>query len=118
MEERTWFVYLSGEIHSDWRERIARGVADASLPVRIDAPVCVHEDSDDCGTTILGSEPDAFWHDRKGATTTTPSARTRRSKETRPQRRAERLSDLMAPRTARVPTLRQCVMQNQDSPYE
>jgi len=25
---------------------------------------------------------------------------------------------LMAPRTARVPTLRQCVMQNQDSPYE
>ncbi len=67
MEERTWFVYLSGEIHSDWRKRIARGVADAGLPVRIDAPVCVHEDSDDCGTTILGSEPDAFWHDRKGA---------------------------------------------------
>jgi YtoQ family protein len=67
MEERTWFIYLSGEIHSDWRERIARGVADAGLPVRIDAPVCVHEDSDDCGTTILGSEPDAFWHDRKGA---------------------------------------------------
>ncbi|HET7511044.1 MAG TPA: hypothetical protein VFJ65_12440 [Solirubrobacterales bacterium] len=22
MAERTWSVYLSGEIHSDWRERI------------------------------------------------------------------------------------------------
>lgn len=67
MSERTWVVYLSGEIHSDWRKRIADGVAAAGLPVRLDAPVCVHEDSDDCGTAILGAEPDAFWHDRKGA---------------------------------------------------
>ena len=27
MSERTWNVYLSGEIHSDWRERIESGVA-------------------------------------------------------------------------------------------
>ena len=67
MEERIWSVYLSGEIHSDWRERIAQGIADAGLPVRIDTPVCAHEASDDCGTAILGAEPDAFWHDRKGA---------------------------------------------------
>jgi len=67
MTERTWNVYLSGEIHSDWRERIADGVAAADLPVRLDAPVCVHEDSDDCGATILGGEDNAFWHDRKGA---------------------------------------------------
>ena len=60
-------VYLSGEIHSDWRERIADGIAAAGLPVRIDSPICVHEDSDDCGGTILGMEPDSFWHDRKGA---------------------------------------------------
>jgi len=68
MSEREWKVYLSGEIHSDWRARIAEGVREAGLPVRLDAPVCVHEDSDDCGTVILGREDDAFWHDRKGAT--------------------------------------------------
>ena len=32
--------------------------------------------------------------------------------------RAARLSDLRAPRTARVPTHQQCAMQKQDSPYE
>ncbi len=68
MSEREWKVYLSGEIHSDWRARIAQGVREAGLPVRLDAPVCVHEDSDDCGAVILGAEDDAFWHDRKGAT--------------------------------------------------
>ena len=67
MSERTWNVYLSGEIHSDWRERIAQGIEATALPVRLDAPVCVHEDSDDCGAVILGTEEQAFWHDRKGA---------------------------------------------------
>lgn len=67
MSERVWNVYLSGEIHSDWRERIANGVRDAGLPVRLDAPVCAHEDSDDCGVAILGAEMDSFWHDHKGA---------------------------------------------------
>ena len=67
MSERIWTVYLSGEIHSDWRARIANGIAAAGLPVRLDAPVCVHADSDDCGTTILGDEANAFWRDRKGA---------------------------------------------------
>ena len=67
MNERTWNIYLSGEIHSDWRARIADGVAAAGLPVRLDAPVCVHADSDDCGSVILGAEEKPFWHDRKGA---------------------------------------------------
>jgi len=67
MGERTWKVYLSAEIHTEWRDRIAAGVAAADLPVRLDAPVTVHEDSDDCGATILGAEDDSFWHDRKGA---------------------------------------------------
>ncbi|MBX2806076.1 MAG: YtoQ family protein [Hyphomicrobiales bacterium] len=62
-----WRVYLSGEIHSDWREEIAAGVSEAGLPVRIDAPVTHHEASDDCGVVILGKEPDKFWHDHKGA---------------------------------------------------
>ncbi|MGP1255470.1 MAG: YtoQ family protein [Kiloniellales bacterium] len=67
MSGRTWKVYLSGEIHSDWREQIAAGVAEAKLPVELTAPVTVHEDSDDCGVAIFGAEENKFWHDRKGA---------------------------------------------------
>ena len=62
-----WNVYLSGEIHSDWRERIADGVASAGLPVSLLAPVTDHEASDDVGTDILGPEEDGFWKDHKGA---------------------------------------------------
>ena len=42
MGERTWTVYLAGEIHSDWRERIAAGVASAGLPVELTHPVTDH----------------------------------------------------------------------------
>ena len=63
----TWSVYLAGEIHSDWRERIAVGVRDAGLPVELLAPVTDHSASDDVGADILGPEPDKFWHDHKGA---------------------------------------------------
>lgn len=52
---RTWRVYLSGEIHSDWRERIAEGVKNAGLPVVLTSPNISHEDSDDCGAIILGT---------------------------------------------------------------
>ena len=62
-----WTVYLSGEIHSDWRERIESGVKAAGLPIELVSPVTVHEDSDDCGVAIFGAESDKFWHDRKGA---------------------------------------------------
>lgn len=63
----TWNVYLSGEIHTDWRETIAAVCAERRLPVAFTAPVTDHEASDDCGVAILGPEPDKFWHDRKGA---------------------------------------------------
>ena len=61
----TLTVYLSGEIHTDWRERIKDGAAD--LDVVFTGPVTDHAASDDCGVTILGAEPDKFWHDNKGA---------------------------------------------------
>jgi YtoQ family protein len=64
---RRWTVYLAGEIHSDWRDEIARGVEDADLPVDLTGPVTDHAASDDCGAAILGEEDDAFWRDRKGA---------------------------------------------------
>ena len=63
----TWNVYLAGEIHSDWRERIAAGVRDAGLPVELLAPVTDHGASDDVGVDILGAEDDKFWRDHKGA---------------------------------------------------
>ena len=58
-------VYLSGEIHTDWREQIIEGAA--GLDVTFNSPVTDHAASDDCGVAILGAEPDKFWHDRKGA---------------------------------------------------
>ena len=64
---RSWFVYLAGEIHSDWRERIAEGVREADLPVVLTAPVTDHPASDECGVAILGPEERSFWKDRKGA---------------------------------------------------
>lgn len=64
---KTWSIYLSGEIHTDWRERIEKGAVAARLDVQFAAPVTHHEASDDCGVAILGPEPDKFWHDHKGA---------------------------------------------------
>ncbi len=62
-----WNVYLSGEIHSDWRERIREGALAADLPVNFLAPVTHHESSDECGVAILGGEQEPFWKDNKGA---------------------------------------------------
>jgi len=58
-------VYLSGEIHTNWREEIANGAQ--GLDVVFSAPVTDHAASDDCGVAILGAEADKFWHDHKGA---------------------------------------------------
>ena len=63
----TWNVYLSGEIHTDWRDRIAEGVRAADLPVNLLAPVTDHAASDDCGVGVLGEEEKPFWKDHKGA---------------------------------------------------
>lgn len=58
-------VYLSGEIHTDWRDEIIAGAG--KLDVSFAGPVTDHAASDDCGVTITGAEPDKFWHDNKGA---------------------------------------------------
>lgn len=64
---KQWVVYLSGEIHSDWRERIKSGALEAKLNVSFVAPVTDHAKSDDCGVDILGAEENNFWHDQKGS---------------------------------------------------
>ena len=61
----SWNVYLSGEIHTDWREKIANGAR--HLDIKFTCPVTDHQASDHCGSSILGPETQAFWHDRKGA---------------------------------------------------
>ena len=58
-------IYLSGEIHTDWREQIVAG--SEGLDVSFSSPVTDHAASDDCGVAILGAESDKFWHDHKGA---------------------------------------------------
>ena len=61
----TLTVYLSGEIHTGWREEISEGAR--GLDVTFTAPVTDQAASDDCGVAILGAEPQKFWHDHKGA---------------------------------------------------
>lgn len=58
-------VYLSGEIHTDWREQIIEGAV--GLDVSFNSPVTDHAASVDCGVRILGAEDQKFWHDNKGA---------------------------------------------------
>ena len=67
MAEKTWRIYLSGEIHSDWRERIEAGVREAGLPVELSAPVTDHAASDAAGTAVLGEQERPFWNDHIGA---------------------------------------------------
>ncbi len=62
---KQWTIYLSGEIHSDWRQRIENSATD--LPTTFTAPVTDHAASDNCGVEILGPEENSFWKDHKGA---------------------------------------------------
>jgi YtoQ family protein len=67
MRAVSWQVYLSGEIHTDWRERIESGAARGGLDVTFTAPVTDHTASDDCGVAILGAQDQPFWKDHVGA---------------------------------------------------
>lgn len=59
-------IYLSGEIHSEWREAIIDGAKAMELPVTFSTPVVTHQASDDAGD-VLGSEEKSFWKDHKSA---------------------------------------------------
>ena len=60
-------VYLSGEIHTDWRQRILEACTSDGLNIAFLEPVIDHRSSDDCGVAILGGEDSNFWRDHKGA---------------------------------------------------
>jgi YtoQ family protein len=61
-----WNVYLSGEIHTDWRQRIKEGCAAFNLSVTFSSAVTDHEASDAAGD-VLGAEENNFWRDHKSA---------------------------------------------------
>ena len=61
-------IYLSGEIHTNWRESLIKEIENIKLPIKFFSPVTNHNNSDDCGAEILGKEEKKFWHDYKGAT--------------------------------------------------
>ena len=60
-------VYLSGEIHTNWRDEIKSKCEILELPIEFLSPVTNHELSDDVGIEILGKEDKKFWHDHKSA---------------------------------------------------
>jgi len=70
-------VYLSGEIHSNWREEIINLCKNEKLDISFSSPITNHEASDNCGVEILGDENSNFWKDHKGANIN--SIRTRKS---------------------------------------
>lgn len=61
-----WNVYLSGEIHTNWREQIEAGCADLDLPIVFSSAVTDHEASDDVGN-ILSTDDKPFWKDHQSA---------------------------------------------------
>lgn len=61
-----WNIYLSGEIHTDWRQKIKQGCEALNLPVTFSSAVTDHEASD-AAADFLGAEENNFWRDHKSA---------------------------------------------------
>lgn len=61
-----WNVYLSGEIHTDWREKIIAGCEAHNLAITFSSAVTSHEASDAAGD-VLGKDQNNFWRDHKSA---------------------------------------------------
>ena len=61
-----WNVYLSGEIHTDWREKIIAGCEVHKLAINFFSAVTNHEASDAAGD-VLGKDENNFWRDHKSA---------------------------------------------------
>ena len=61
-----WNVYLSGEIHTDWREKIIAGCEAHNLAINFFSAVTNHEASDAAGD-LLGKDENNFWRDHKSA---------------------------------------------------
>ena len=62
----SWSIYLSGEIHTDWREQIIQGAEALGLPMTFSSAVTDHDASDAAGD-MLGEEANPFWRDHKSS---------------------------------------------------
>ena len=61
-----WTVYLSGEIHSDWRQKIMQGAKAHGLAITFTSAVTEHEASDAAGD-VLGENDNGFWRDHQSS---------------------------------------------------
>lgn len=61
-----WTVYLSGEIHSDWRQKIMQGAKAHGLAITFTSAVTDHEASDAAGD-VLGENDNEFWRDHQSS---------------------------------------------------
>lgn len=64
--KENWNVYLSGEIHTDWRDQIRQGCTANGLPVSFTSAVTDHDASDAAGD-LLGKPENQFWRDHQSA---------------------------------------------------
>jgi YtoQ family protein len=61
-----WNIYLSGEIHTDWRDQLKQGAQDNDLPVSFSSAVTNHEASDAAGD-MLAPASEGYWRDHKSS---------------------------------------------------
>ncbi len=61
-----WTVYLSGEIHTDWRAQIKQGAQSLGLPITFTSAVTDHEASDAAGD-MLEPVSEGYWRDHKSS---------------------------------------------------
>jgi len=66
VQTMSFSIYLSGEIHTDWRDEIMQGCREHGLDLVITSAVTDHEASDAAGDH-LGDESNPFWRDHKSA---------------------------------------------------
>ena len=59
-------VYLSGEIHTNWRDEIREGARKMGLDIMFTSANTSHEASDAAGD-CLGEETNQFWRDHRSA---------------------------------------------------
>lgn len=61
-----WKVYLSGEIHTDWREKIVQGCQSRGLNIEFFSANTDHDSSDAAGD-LLRDNSNSFWRDHQSS---------------------------------------------------
>ena len=61
-----WTIYLSGEVHTPWREELKQLAAERALPVRFTSAVTDHASSDAAGDHLPPAS-EGYWRDHKSA---------------------------------------------------